>query len=376
MDSPPIALSPAQPLTVDARTAEPADPTVRQQALRMKRFLMASTTYALGIVILALCTALGLFPATRLAIAAAAFALVNVVLYAILRSGWNRRLADPSMTAVQMCVAVTVVSLILVLGDQIHFIAVPYYSVLFIFGMLQLTPRALGGVAAYVVATYCGSMLIRTLVFDSALDLRVEAVYAVMVVASAVWFSVAAGYISRLRGRLRESVHTIEQLAIRDGLTDTWNRRHLDTLLQSEMLRSTRQHGSLCVCMVDVDHFKAINDQHGHLAGDAVLKAIAACMKVQLRAVDELGRFGGEEFLVLLPGATLSQGHVCAERLRTSVAALAVLAGTDARVTVSIGLAQFIEGESAAAVIERVDQAMYRAKGEGRNRVVRDDAAT
>ena len=195
---------------------------------------------------------------------------------------------------------------------------------------------------------------------------------AVVVVGSSIWYAVAAGFISAMRERLRDSLRTIEQLAIRDALTGIWNRRHLDGLLATEIQRCERLQGTLTLCMVDVDHFKGINDRHGHAAGDEVLKGVAAGMRQQLRAIDELGRFGGEEFLVLLPGTPLAHAEVCAERLREAVAALQVLPQRGERVTVSIGVAEFAPGDTPVALLERADRALYRAKTGGRNRFVSD----
>ena len=354
-------------------TTPPPTPD-HKQALRLKRFLMAASTYGLGITILAMCTWLGLLPERGLAVVAAAFVAVNGVLFAVFRSGLNLRFADPSLTSLQICIAATMVCLSLLVGDQIHFLAGPFYSVLFVFAMLRLRPRDLVWVEAYVLLTYGVTVGLRIALFEGRIDPRVEAMNAVLVVGSSIWYGVAAGFISNLRGQLRDSVRTIEQLAIRDALTGTWNRRHLDTLLASELQRCARLGQVLCIGLADIDHFKAVNDRHGHLTGDAVLKNVAACLRTQLRGIDELGRFGGEKFMVLLPGVSLAQAQACAERLRRHVAELAAPAGTDARVTVSIGVAAFAPGEPAAAVVERADRALYRAKNGGRNRVVADDA--
>jgi diguanylate cyclase len=184
-----------------------------------------------------------------------------------------------------------------------------------------------------------------------------------------VWYALAASYISNLRAQLRQSVHTIEQLATRDVVTESWNRRHIDSLLQTELQRRARSGGALCVCLVDLDRFKSINDRYGHPVGDAVLRSVAQCMRAQLRSVDHLGRFGGEEFLVVLPGAPLDAAKACAERLRLAVAGLAVLPEPGQRVTASIGLAECVVNDSSATLLARADGALYAAKRDGRNRV-------
>jgi diguanylate cyclase (GGDEF)-like protein len=179
----------------------------------------------------------------------------------------------------------------------------------------------------------------------------------------------AASYISNLRTRLRNSVQANELLATRDALTDLWNRRHIDALLLGEMERNARSGGGLCVCMVDLDHFKSINDRYGHPVGDSTLRSVAASMKGELRSIDQLGRFGGEEFLIVLPGASLEASMGCAKRLLSSVALLAILPDPQQRITISVGLAECALGESALALLTRADSALYQAKQDGRNRV-------
>lgn len=258
---------------------EPRQSQSARQALRLKRFLIASLTYALGLLIMALCSTLGLISVDQVLFFGLVFLVVNAALFAMFRSGLNLRFTDPSLTQLQVLVGVTMVALILVVGARIHFLAVPFYSVLFVFAMLQLKPRALVGVEVYVLVTYSGAVAIRRWRFAGLLDPHNEAIEAVLVVFCSAWYAMAAGYIGNLRARLRESVKAIEQLAIRDALTDTWNRRHIDALLTTELQRKTRIGGALCACLVDLDHFKSINDRFGHLVGDAVLRRVAQTLK-------------------------------------------------------------------------------------------------
>lgn len=343
-------------------------PVARQQSLRLTRFFIASGTYVLGFVFVALCSAIGLYPADRLLHAALIFVLPNLLFLLIFTGGYNLRFSDPSLTQAQVCAAASTVTPILAMGEGIHFLAVPFYSSLFVFAMLQMKLRALLRTVAFVITTYALTLVLRARAFP-ALDLRLEAVHAALVLLSLGWFALAAGYIGRLRTRLRESVHTIEQLATRDALTDSWNRRHIDTLLNDELQRTTRLGGPVCVVLLDLDHFKSINDRFGHLAGDAVLAAAAASLKAQLRGIDAVGRFGGEEFLVVLPGTNLREARVCAERLRVAVTALGLPEHPGLGVSLSAGVAEAAPGETAPQLLARADAALYRAKAAGRNRV-------
>jgi diguanylate cyclase (GGDEF)-like protein len=134
--------------------------------------------------------------------------------------------------------------------------------------------------------------------------------------------------------------------------------------------RADRLGTTFSVCLVDVDHFKAINDSLGHAAGDAVLKELPGLAAAGLRAIDVFGRFGGEEFLLILPGTGLEGARAAAERVRRSIEAARFAALGERTVTVTIGVAEHARNEEAAALLERADRALYGGKASGRNRVV------
>ncbi|WP_095130150.1 GGDEF domain-containing protein [Pseudomonas sp. Irchel s3h14] len=160
------------------------------------------------------------------------------------------------------------------------------------------------------------------------------------------------------------------QSALRDPLTDTGNRIAMDQTLQREIEMSRRHLQPLSLLMLDIDHFKRINDNHGHSAGDDVLKAVAASIKNQLRNVDMVFRFGGEEFLILLSNTSREAAAMVGERLRFAVQAEDYLAdGHAIELTVSLGCSTLLPGESADSLLRRADSALYVAKREGRNRL-------
>jgi diguanylate cyclase len=154
-----------------------------------------------------------------------------------------------------------------------------------------------------------------------------------------------------------------------DALTRVANRAAFDERLADELARWKRFRTPVCLALLDVDRFKAINDTFGHRAGDAALREIAACLDSRRRATDMLARYGGEEFVLLLVGAGREEALTVAETLRERVAGLKFhFRGTPVAVTVSCGVAEVQDGDTAAAVLERADRALYRAKSEGRNR--------
>ena len=181
---------------------------------------------------------------------------------------------------------------------------------------------------------------------------------------------------------LREAQIALHELAVTDTLTGTFRRSHLmervaevcaDNGANPVRRRSSAYRISLL--MVDIDHFKKINDTHGHQAGDAVLRELAARLRNSLRPYDVLGRYGGEEFLVLLPGTDFIDARAVAERARAAIESQAFdAAGTAIRVTVSIGVASATGGaETMENFIGRADKALYTAKNAGRNRVMSDE---
>ncbi|ATJ81515.1 GGDEF domain-containing protein [Halomonas beimenensis] len=160
----------------------------------------------------------------------------------------------------------------------------------------------------------------------------------------------------------------LEFLARHDELTGLLNRRAGLARLDEEIARTHRHDIPLCVAICDLDHFKQINDRHGHGVGDEALAAVAEVMQSELRRYDVLARLGGEEFLVILPGATLSEAERSIERLRRRLVETR-LASPGLSLTLSAGLAALKEGDAGDALLERADRALYRAKREGRNRV-------
>ena len=177
---------------------------------------------------------------------------------------------------------------------------------------------------------------------------------------------------SSLEASYHEEVY---QLATLDALTELHNRRHFVEMLERELSRSQRHLRPLTLAIVDLDHFKRINDRLGHPAGDMVLRQFGAILRDHVRADDVAARIGGEEFAVLLPETALDHARDYSERLRETVAATRFdAAGEQLEVTISIGLALIAEGrDSVSTLMRSADRGLYRAKSEGRNRVRSED---
>ncbi len=164
----------------------------------------------------------------------------------------------------------------------------------------------------------------------------------------------------------------MQELANTDSLTGACSRRHLLNLFQHELQRARRSGEPLAVLMLDVDHFKRVNDRHGHVTGDRVLTLLVRTCRDELRAIDVIGRLGGEEFAIVLPQASQAKAMTAAERLRAALAALSLQndQGESFGFTVSIGVSQMLGADDDdTAILARADQQLYRAKRQGHNRV-------
>lgn len=181
----------------------------------------------------------------------------------------------------------------------------------------------------------------------------------------------------RMRGYVRERqkeeiLEDLSKLATYDPLTGLLNRRSMEEILRDEIIRAIQQGSTVGVIMADIDHFKQINDTYGHPAGDIMLQTAAANFKKCVRGADSVCRYGGEEFFIIMPGASLEIIVRCAEKIRSGFENLHIpYQGHNLNATISLGVASFPQhGKNNTEILECADQALYQAKRSGRNRVV------
>jgi len=177
--------------------------------------------------------------------------------------------------------------------------------------------------------------------------------------------------IATMRRILLATKQQLEVMAHTDELTQVPNRRHFHTILDSELSRARRHNTPLCIAYVDLDHFKWINDTHGHEAGDVVLQAVASVISTNLRSEDSIGRLGGEEFCLCLPNTDTKNSLEPCERYRSLIENLSIQTeSVTLSVTASFGLTRFLaESDDSNHLLARADEALYRAKHLGRNRI-------
>jgi len=341
------------------------------QALRIRRYFQAVTVALMVQVFFVALYAGGYMSAPGLCWALTSTSTCFVVFYAAIRSNFNLKFRDPSLTAAQM------VSAFLVMTSSGFFIdstgrelIIPIMLMIFYFGIYRMDTRAMTKLALIGIALY-GAMLVMLYVYRrDALDLNLELLRWAVLAVVALWFGTLGGHVTQLRRELAARKEAIEALLERDDLTGVGNRRFLTHMLEQERSRTDRAATPFCVAMMDLDHFKKVNDTYGHAAGDKILQVFARVAQQDLRKIDYFGRYGGEEFMLIMSDTRLDGAQATAERLRSNVEN-ARFNDIDAKLiqTVSIGIAEFRRGDSIEQVQLRADKAMYKAKAKGRNRV-------
>jgi diguanylate cyclase len=341
----------------------------RGEAVRVGGVLMAAGTALLVCVALVVCAFLDLLPWQAAIEATAGIATLAALFYLMVRTGLNRRFSDPSLATEQTAAAILFLAYIMYHAPAAREALTLFYLVVMLYGALRLSAARLAALSMLALAAH-GTVLHFSYQRDEDyMDVDAALTEFAVLMVTLPWFAAMGGYVNRLRAglagsnrRLEDALERIREIATRDELTGTYNRRFLMESLARELARAGRSGGGFSVCLIDVDHFKAVNDTLGHAAGDGVLKQVAEIAGRGLRAIDVFGRFGGEEFLLLLPDTDRAGARAVAERIRAAVAA-------ETRVTVTIGVAQHA-GDGAAAVLARADQALYRGKAAGRNTVL------
>ncbi|HET9733720.1 MAG TPA: GGDEF domain-containing protein [Burkholderiales bacterium] len=351
----------------------------RDQQQRLRWTAWTASSYALDTLFLALFWQVGTIPASVPLGYGLAGAAVCGTVFAVLASGRNLRLRDPNLGVPQIGAAVLLQLAVVAVAPQLAFPFLANLFTVFAFGMTWAPVRqaavvwSLGVLALGALFYAMGERL--ALPVATAAERWLVWSYFSLILGRCLMLSVQASELrQRLqdsRRKLSDSLAQVQQLASHDELTRTLNRRALMARLDEQRSRADRFHEAFCVALLDLDHFKAVNDTHGHAAGDAVLRAFAALAQAGLRDSDVFGRYGGEEFMLILGATPLSAVQPPLERIRTELAGrdwAAVAEGL--RVTVSIGVAAYRRGETLEQVLSRADDALYEAKRLGRDRVV------
>ena len=297
--------------------------------------------------------------------------------YALIRSGLSWRLGgDPSLTFPQIVFSTGATVYGYAIDPPMRGAVIAIMVLNLVWGMFVLRDKQTLGLCAFGLSLLAATMAWKSVTRPELFPPRIEMLnfaFAAIVLGATSVLSMRMGTLRmRLAQRkleLQQALATIRELAQVDELTRLSNRRHIVEALVAEQVRSQRSGQRLSVVLVDLDHFKAINDQHGHAVGDAVLCAFAEALRAGLRESDAAGRWGGEEFLLLLPDTSVAAAAVLVDRLRDALSRMSfehVLPGL--RISFSAGVTECAADEHSHVAIERADQAMYLAKEAGRGR--------
>lgn len=366
-------------------------PDEPQQQLRLKRFFIAAAAYGMNLSFVLACWWMGYFSTLNLAVYSAMVIAIHVSIYAIIRSGFNKRFDDPSLTAAQMIVATLSALYLMYYADDFRSTFLLLGVAMLAFGMFRFKTRGFVFLALFILASYATLIELLLHFRPKEILLKAEVLQWMALFVTLVQFIVLAGHIGNLRHKLHVNnqelakrnldlevaLQRISDMAIHDELTGVYNRRYLMTRIEEEAERCARNGSVFCVCMIDIDHFKHINDTYGHPAGDKVLQAVANAAASSLRQTDVFGRFGGEEFVAILIDSTCDGAMISAERIRQKIERLSIPEVDPAlKVTASLGIARHERNTAPGLTFKNADDALYRAKESGRNRCMIADAVS
>lgn len=366
-------------------------PDEPQQQLRLKRFFIAAAAYGMNLTFVFACWWMEYFSTLNVAIYLAMVIAIHVSIYAIIRSGFNKRFADPSLTAAQMVAATLSALYLMYYADDFRSTFLLLGVAMLVFGMFRFKTRGFVYLALFVLTSYAVLIELLLRFRPNEIHLKVEVLQWMAFFVTLVQFTFLATHIGSLRRKLHVNnqelarrnlelevaLQRISDMAIHDELTGAYNRRYLMDRMEEEAERCARSGSTFCVCMIDIDHFKHINDTYGHPAGDKVLQAVANAAASSLRQTDVFGRFGGEEFVAILLDAGSSGAMISAERIRQKIEQLCIPEVDPAlKVTASIGIARHARNTAPGLTFKNADDALYRAKERGRNRCEIADAVS
>lgn len=346
-----------------------------------RRALPGAGTAAVMALVLALAALLGLIAPAMAVAGCIALAVLTGILYAALRTGYSARLSDAGFSSVQLAALFLLLAWLTYLAEDAPPAIAVLYLVAMVFGMLQLDRTRLS-ILAVIALVLHGTAVFMLIDHGHKIDLASAWTQFGALVLAFAWFTYTAGIVQQLRARLAEAHRRLHELAAdadgrasRDTLTGVPHHRHLMETLEREIARAERAGKPVSIARVDLDWLGSVNQTHGHGAGDVALKRFTAAAAGALRDVDIFGRYGGKEFLAIMPDTDLKGAVIAAERLRAAVGREPVPDVRGRRhLSCTLGVAEHRKGENTRLVISRAEAGLNFAKAAGRDRVVALDA--
>ncbi|HWU97796.1 MAG TPA: GGDEF domain-containing protein [Oxalicibacterium sp.] len=349
-----------------------------RQAARIRRLVLNTAFAGLYLLAIGVFYLMGLVELFVLKVATAMIGVSFSVFYLSFATGLNLKTRTQNLRIPLTLSAIGIMLTIGYIAPVTQILLTPFLFLTMAFVMHRVSPKEMLWMSLAVLGAYA---LVVFAHFRERGDTQLLMLECALLLALALTlpsFAMLAGRVQRLHSALFQAnrkIRDIEQDAQRDALLGCYNRRYIVAALEQQKRMADETGAPLCLAVIDLDHFKRVNDEAGHLGGDEVLRSFAGIAERNVRQRDIFGRYGGEEFLLVLPETSLLAALNIAERIRAQVEQHEWSAKLQNRVTVSIGLTQHIPGESVLDLFSRTDTAMYMAKQGGRNQVVVEEPA-
>jgi diguanylate cyclase (GGDEF)-like protein len=345
----------------------------RRQRLRIRRFAFASVFSIVYVGVLTVFHTQDKVDAATLLHAGIIVGVLIAAFYCLFRTGFNLRFPEPSLTAWQFLAATLTMLYVAYRAPETRLAFAAFFFVALMFGMLRRNSKPVAILGSVAIVIYLSLAGLRYAVDGNAEALRLDILQCFVMAVTFPWILFLGGHMQRIERGLTEArvkLVDIEEKARRDELTGIYNRRALIAAMSDSKQRADTTGEPFSICVIDIDLFKRYNDEFDHLTGDGVLRKFAQCVQDGLRTTDFFGRYGGEEFVQILPQTALAGAMADAERLRRRIGKLELPVSRDVGpFTVSIGVAEYVPGESIEQTFARADRALYKAKQLGRDRV-------
>lgn len=344
----------------------------KRRLYRIIMVMVAGISYSLDTLLLGLFYVAGTIP-DQIPLFYGLAGLGHVLIFSAIHwSGLSDSLSNPHMTLWQMVYSISVQVTGIILCPQLTQFFLGIMLVIFSFGALRISLRQ-----TLIIWSLATLALIVTLMSNSNSTMgivepnRTEVILVGITFATILLRTISLGYYATaLRMRLYQKTHSFELAAMHDALTGALNRNAIIPILEEHIALHRRKAIPGCIALIDIDHFKDVNDNFGHLVGDEVLKQISRHIIQDTRDVDKLSRYGGEEFLLLMPATHEEEGLIIVERMRETIHQMTFSDSMENhKITVSCGITSIAVNDTIDSLIQRADLALYQAKHLGRNQV-------
>lgn len=351
------------------------DPKLR---IRLARTLGAAAVFMVCLLLEALAVWMGLASGVQASMLAVLIVVGQCGIYLAIRTGRTKGFKDPALTLMQMVFAIVVLTLAYAINPSARGLMPMIMALVLVFGAFILPPARCWQLGWLSVLSLGIGIGLCTWQAPHIFEPRIELFHFLLPALVLPAIAKLAAQLSALRIKLRHqkdalglALGKVHELATRDELTGLPNRRHFYELWDYELQRRHDGHTTLCICLLDIDHFKHINDRYGHQVGDEALRLFANILSTCLRAGDVLARWGGEEFMLLLPDTTPDEALKILERMRLACnTPVNWSSNPTIQATFSAGVTAQIPGEERDETIARADAALYAAKHQGRNQAL------